>query len=110
MNYKEYVSEQYDRALDRGTFDPNGNSVVATCKRGFFKQMLKTVKIVNNNYIGLVKSIPQLIYLIITTLWLILFPITYPITLVIVTVITRYKANREMRQYFIKDKADKLHK
>ena len=88
MTYKEYVKKKFEEALTKEHFDPDGNSVTATCNRGFFKQLIHNIGNVNEGFIEVIQN------------WRMLVLPAY---------FSKRRAKKEMMQSYIDSKIDRMH-
>ena len=77
LTYKEFCKNEFEEARKKDWFDPNGNSVTASCNRTFFDEAKLQVKRFNRDIAETFVNLKLLLVGLVALLALITIPITY---------------------------------
>lgn len=101
LTYKEFCKQKFNEACKKDWFEPHGNSVTATCNRGFAKELKGQIRGLNHDLITCV-DFKELGIQIVNLILLVLTPVLYIPILFARAIYKRRESHKEMRESYKK--------
>lgn len=101
LTYKEFCKQKFNEACKKDWFNPHGNSVTATCNRGFAKELKGQIRGLNYDVITSV-NFKELGVQIINLILLVSVPVIYIPMLFARAIYKRQQSHKEMRESYEK--------
>lgn len=101
MTYKEFLIWRLEKAKQNEHFDEDGNNVIATANRGFFRSIWLDIKAFNSDIYHSVDW-KEFLWQCWTVLGIITLPITYVPFLLLRHFVSKRNAHKEMKEEYLK--------